>query len=341
MKHLYEMSIVFLPKYYSPYLWLLLWGLCACGKETESNEPTVAVKQYKVAQVKRKAIRFPVRTSGHAALDQEVSLSFKIGGIIERIPAQKGDRVSQGQILATLDKTEIQERLAQAQENYERLKTKLARTEKLYAQNIGTLQELDELRAAFKIAESDLDIAKQALRDANLYAPNTGIILEKFQETGEIASPGKPVFRMSGLGQGYIFKASLADDQVVKVQTGDSAIIHFSAYPNRALTGKISLVSTLPNAATGLYEVEIVFDNQGINLKPGFIGDVLIFSKREESFAFIPPEALIEADKYEALVYIRSPKDSLSTRKVKIAHILDREIAISEGLENIKEVVIP
>lgn len=323
---------------------LFLIGCClgACNRSPEANQETPLNRRpYQTVRVKREAIRFPIRCSGTLALEQEIVLSFKIGGIIQQMYAEKGDRVNQGQVLAALNRNELNERYRQAQDNYERLQSTLERTENLYEQNIGTFQNLEELRSAAEIAQSNLNIAANSLQDANLVAPSSGIIIEKYQESGEIASPGKPVYRISGQGARYVFQAALSDDQVVKVRQGDSAVIQLSAYPAQPIYGKVSNVYTSPDANTSLYPIEISFSNLGLALKPGFIGDALIFGTQSQIYALIPPEALVEASAFEATVYISGKDQVLLPRKVKIAHILDNAIAISEGLEGISEVIIP
>ena len=316
----------------------------ACSSETSSEGDTNIANQLasqKTVKVKRKNLSFPISSSGRLDLKQEVFLSFKIGGTIQGLKAQKGDRVYRGQLLASLNKAEIQEQFKQAQENHNRLKDDLARTEALYKQQIGTLQRLEELRTAFKIAESNLNIATTSLNDANLYAPNSGIILDKFIEIGELASPGSPIYKISGQGAGYIFKAFVPDEQVVRVSLGDSSNIYFSAYSRQAVPGRVTHIATTPDPQSGLYTIEVSFSDNSLKLKPGFIGNAQIYAKENKSYAFIPPEALIEADKYDGLVYIRGKNGSLESQKIKIAYILNEEIAVSQGLEGIQEIIIP
>lgn len=320
-----------------------LFGAC----QTDTNKNTQNRKStnldYKKVQVYQKNIHLSVHCSGRLALQQEIYLSFKIGGRIEKLYVRKGTQVSQGQLLASLYKEDIQERYQQAKENHTRLKNDLARLEKLYTQNIGTLQKLEELRSAVEIASSNLNIAHNYLQDANLYAPGTGIILEKFQETGEVAAPGRPVFKLSGKSTAYIFKATMPDRSIVQTHLGDSCEIRFSAYPDTPVSGKITHIATTPHPVTGLFEAEISFSSSPLplQLKPGFLGEARIFSRQHTHYHFIPAEALVEANKREGKVYIKDAKGELKTVKVKIAHILDQEIAIGEGLENIDEVIIP
>lgn len=323
---------------------MLFFLMSACQPNTDSTSTAVAspLSRYHKVMVKYKSLPQSLRSSGRLTLQKEVYLSFKIGGSIIQLNAQKGDRIQQGQLLASLDKSQISEQIAQATAQYERIKADLERLQKLYtAQNIGKLQEIEQLQTNLALAKSNLQVAQNNLQEAQLYAPNAGIVLDKFQEIGETTSPGKPLFLISGAGENYVFEVSLTDSQIVQIKLDDTCEIYFSAYPQQPLKGRISRVSLAPNPTSGLYEAEITFINDALRLKPGFIGEAIIYTGQSQSMAFLPPEALIETNKNEAQVYVLDKDKKLTTRKVKIARILDREIAISQGLEGIKEVYVP
>ncbi len=337
-----------LRKYYSSsrVLWITVIVLLgyACQSNTNTNPAATPspLSRYHKVTIKYKSLPQSLRSSGRLILQKEIYLSFKIGGNITQLNAQKGDRIQQGQLMASLDKNQLLEQISQAQTQYQRIKADLERLQTLYKeQNIGKLQEIEQLQTNLELAKSNLQIAQNNLKETQLYAPNSGIVLDKFQEMGETTSPGKPLFLISGAGENYVFEVSLTDLQVVQVKLNDAAEIYFSAYPQQPLKGNISRVSLAPNPATGLYEAEITFTNDALRLKPGFIGEAVIYTGTSQSMAFLPPEALIETNKNEAQVYVLDKNKKLTTRKVKIAKILDNEIAISEGLEGIEEVYVP
>ncbi len=315
---------------------------CQPSTNTSPMPAPSPLDKYQKVSIKYQSIPQSLRSSGRLILQKEVYLSFKIGGSITQLNAQKGDRIRQGQLLASLDKSQILEQISQAQTQYQRIKADLERLQTLYeTQNIGKLQDIEQLQTHLALAQSNLQVAQNNLKETQLYAPNSGIVLEKLQELGETTSPGKPLFLISGAGENYVFEVSLTDLQIVQVKLNDTCEIYFSAYPQQTLKGRVTRVSLAPNPATGLYEVEITFVNNTLKLKPGFIGEAVIYTGTSQLLALLPPEALIETNKYEAQVYILDKNRKLITRNVKIAKILDHAIAIAEGLEGIKEVYVP
>ena len=337
-------SLLFLIKICSHKLKIGLYSLCLLLATCTPQEP-IKVKQsskkYQTIQVQKRTLVFPVKASGVLALEQEISLAFKLGGTIERIYVDEGQNVQAGQTLALLSSQEVEERYQQAQNNYLRLKSELERSENLFEKEVINLQQIEQIRTAYKIASSDLKIAETSRGYTKLKAPSTGIVLKKYQEEGEVTGVGRPVLRISGQADHYVFKAGLADAQVVKVHLNDQAKIKFSAYPQEEIEGEVTNIATSPNPMTGLYEVEILFKKNELQLKPGFLGDVALFAPQEKKYSFIPAEALIEAKQRQGIVYIKNKNNQIVPQKVTIAHILNEEIAISKGLENIQQVFIP
>src|SRR6478735_3496196 len=95
----------------------------ACGKsekqktETAIDESAVAVK---LALVKTVDHSRPVISSGLISTETESRLSFKVGGIITKIYVKEGESVARGQLLASLDLTEIDAQVAQAKNNLDK-----------------------------------------------------------------------------------------------------------------------------------------------------------------------------------------------------------------------------
>ncbi|NJL15520.1 MAG: efflux RND transporter periplasmic adaptor subunit, partial [Microscillaceae bacterium] len=290
----------------------------------------------------RATFREEIRASGRLELQNELFLSFKTGGLVAQVFARKGDRVRRGQLLARLDPAQAQEQYRQARENFQRYQADVARLQKLYeTEKIGRLQELEKQQTALEIAQSNLNLAQTGLNELNLLAPNDGLVLDKFMEPGELASPGKPVFKLSGAGEAYVFKVGLPDREAVKIKLGDSARIYFSAYPDQPLLAVVSRIPLSANPQNGLYEAEITFAAEGWSLKPGFIGEVRIFAGLPREYALVPPEALVDTDRRQATVYVPDAQGKPQARAVHIAEIFDQNIAIDKGLEGIEKILIP
>src|SRR5688572_8896365 len=89
---------------------LSAWVIQACtDSQGKNNKKIVSAEQIpvKVMKLEKKEIQTPVMASGQFTTDDETNLSFKTGGVIEKIFVKEGDAIRAGQVLATLNLTEI------------------------------------------------------------------------------------------------------------------------------------------------------------------------------------------------------------------------------------------
>src|SRR6187551_1215971 len=148
-----------------------LW-MCSKQEKKESSEvavdeSTIAVK---LAPVKTGDYALPIVSSGLISTEIESRLSFKTGGIISRIYVTEGQSVSAGQVLATLDLTEINAQEAQAKDGLEKAKRDLGRAQRLYADSAATLEQIQNAQTAFNVAEETVHIVSFNKRYAAIQA---------------------------------------------------------------------------------------------------------------------------------------------------------------------------
>ena len=116
----------------------------------------------------------------HLMVDQEVTVSARITGVIEKINVDRGTVVKRGQSLAQLELQEFEQGVREAKEEMELRKVELERAKALSAGNIMSKAELDEKRARHAVALAAWEKAR-AIRDyAFIRAPFAGVVTEKY-----------------------------------------------------------------------------------------------------------------------------------------------------------------
>ncbi len=93
------------------FLFILIVSSCKENQVPDKSDSKIRVK---TTVVKQREMAFPIHSSGKLALKEEIKLSFKIGGIINKIHTEEGAKVKKGTLLAELNLTEIQARVNQA-----------------------------------------------------------------------------------------------------------------------------------------------------------------------------------------------------------------------------------
>lgn len=314
---------------------LILFAGCNKDNEQAATNNTVKVKTIKVVE---REIGNRVHSSGILAAKQEIKLSFKTGGIINKINVDEGGVVKAGQVLAQLKLTEIEAQVNQAQYNLEKSVRDLQRAKSLFADSVVTLELLENATTAFEIAKSSLKIANFNKQYSTIIAPSNGNILRRLVETNEIVGAGTPVFLFASTKDDWVVRVNLADREVVKIALGDTAFIRFDAFRREKFIALISEIANAADPQTGTYEVELRLLPTQHRLISGFIAKADIFSAIKEKYCIIPVEALVDADEISGYVY--AVKNNRAEKvKFEIKKINGQELIISSGLEPGMEIV--
>lgn len=311
----------------------------ACEKPQKSSAKTAAIP-VKTALVKQEYIAFPIQANGILASPKEVKLSFKVGGIIEKLLVAEGERVKKGQKLAYLEKSEIEAMAKQARSAYEKASRDYRRVSSLYQDSVATLEQKQDSETGLTVARSNKEIAEFNLKYASIAAPAKGKILKRLAENNELVSPGMPVFIFGSTEGAWLIRTGVSDRDIVRIQYGDSAAIYFDAYRNQKFTARVTEIAQAADPYTGTFEIELTLEGEQQNLVFGFVADIEIYPSRGRNYYLIPVEALAEADANRGTVFCVDTK-SITAYKVTvdIARIFNGQVALFTGLEVGEQVI--
>lgn len=318
---------------------LLALAGCASGTAQEATEA-----QQDPVPVRTEALAFeplarPIVATGMLGPRDEIALSFKIGGVVERIDVDPGARVRAGQTLATLDLVEFDAGLAKARSAAGKAERDLERLVRLYADSVATLSQLQDAETVAEIARADVRAAEFDRRHAMIVAPSDGVVLERRAEPGETVSSGTAVLTLGSRARGAVVRVGLTDRDVVRVQQGARASVTFEALPGRTLEGRVREIGASADARTGTYAVEVSLDGAA-DLPAGLVGRVEITPRAAEPTAVVPVEAVLEADGDRAVVFALSADGERAERRgVTVAFLNGDRVAVAEGLEGVSRVV--
>jgi membrane fusion protein, multidrug efflux system len=294
------------------------------------DSETIAVK---TVAVQTKSVTHEIVGTGMLMSKAEARLSFKTGGIISKIYVREGDDVKAGQLLATLDMTEINSQVAQAQLGVQKAERDLQRAKNLYADTVATLETVQNATTGADIAKKTFEIAKFNQRFSEIRAPRSGKVLKKLMNEGELAGPGMPLFfinEAAANSQDWVVRVGVSDRDWAALRIGNIANLTFDAYPNEIFTGKISKLADMVDVTSGTYEVEIAVNTKGKRMAAGLFAHVKMQPSTSSPMTLIPIEALVEGNGTEGFVWtLNADNVSVSKIPVKIIQILDKEIGIS------------
>ncbi len=311
---------------------LLTCALAACRAGSEGSVPAMPTP-VSVAPAASGPALPPISTSGVVAARDEMRLSFKTGGIVRRIAVREGEEVRRGQTLAEIELGEIGAQVEQAQQAADKARRDLERGERLHADEVISLEQLQDLRTQAKVTAAQLAAARFNLGYSVIKAPRDGVVLRRHAEERELVPAGQPVITLGATDGGFIVKAALADREIMQVRRGDPVAIRLDALPDHTLPGTVSEVSRAADERNGLFPIEVRIDSTPLPLASGLVAKLSIepAAGRGATLTWVPLEALIEGERDRASVFVLD--GSVARRRaVRIAFVTNSQAALAEGV---------
>lgn len=351
----------------------LLALTAACGTNAEGRDtPPETVTPVQMADVVLAGQAAAVTASGTLGAKDEVTLSFKIGGIVGKVLVDDGARVKRGQVLAALDQREIDAMLAKARAGAEKARRDAQRVERLYKDSVATLAQWQDAQTARDAAEADLRAARVNHEYSTITAPADGVVLMRIASAGQMVGAGAPVIQFASNARGSVLRAGVPDRDAVRLAVGDRAEVTFEAVPGKVFRGKVTQVGAAADPRTGVYVIEIslagvaslpsglvgraVISPAGTGTvgerarKPELLGTGTVGERARARKAIadsgfngavfaIPAEALVEGDKDRGSVYTVD-KTGTRARRVTVALVgLAGDKVLVRGLDGVPRVV--
>jgi len=346
---------------------VILPVLSGCGRENPKIQPQP--KAVQIVAVQEESMAGGLRYSANIKPNHQIDLFFKNGGYVAallqvqgkdgmRRDIQDGDRVSQGQILATLRDRDYSLKEAQAKASFaeaeaalEQARQDFKRSEKLFASGSITKPDFENAKARLDMLEAKtagtqafLGEARLALEDVALRSPISGVVLKKNVERGSLAGPSAAAFVVADTS---LVKAEFGvPDVLLKyVQIGKSYSLVSEAYPGEEFRGRVSRIAAAADAGSRVFDVEIAIPNPQDKLKTGMVMSLLIHdAKLPKPIAVIPLNAIIRPRNNPAafavfMVARKDGKSIASMKIVKLGEVVGNRMTVLEGLKAGDQVV--
>jgi RND family efflux transporter MFP subunit len=306
-------------------------GVVSCSSDTkagkdESVKEDVNLKAVKIVELTEKSITRGIDYSANLTANEELYLASATPGRINRIYAEVGDRVSQGQVLVQMDPTQLNTatmQLLSLEKDFERFDT-------LIQYGGVSQQQYDQMKTQVNVTKENVNLLRT---NTTLVAPFSGIVTSKYFENGELFS-GAPNTQVGKaaivvLQQINPIKAtiSISQNYFPVIKNGMNVNVVSEIYPDVVFNGKVNLIHPTINNATKTFDVEIKIENNKELLRPGMFAKVDL-ELTEDAAMLVPAIAVLQQmgtnDRY---VYIY--KDGIAKKvDVKIGERFDDQIEI-------------
>ena len=318
-----------------------------------------------VVRVEKRPIISHLEITGTLTPISVATISAKISGTIVKFDAEEGDVAREGDIVAELDKDELQSKLEQARASLTQAqaareeavaamnnaKGDWERKQNIYKEGIISKQELDnqekaykvavakvsQAEAAIKAAEASVENAKVYLDYATIKAPIDGIITEKYQHLGDTTSPGKPLFKLECIRQ-VKAETRVNEDDMKYVEKGKRTEVAVDAIEGKEFTGDI--IEIIPSADPDIrsFTIKVLLENTDLTLKPGMFARIRIVKEKKDAALAVPGDSVYVRDGIEYLYVVRD--DTAHLTPVKLGIRSGDMVEVTEGATEGETVVL-
>jgi RND family efflux transporter MFP subunit len=266
----------------------------SCSQKEKPNAKTSESKPevVKVITLSEQTIARTIEYQSTLEPYEEIHFAPAAPGRIESINVEVGDRVSKGQLLVQMDRTQLH----QAEIQLKNLATDFRRLDTL--QKVGSVakQQYDQLKTQYEIAQSNVDFLKENTR---LVSPFNGIVSGKYFEQGEMYSavPNTAAGKAAILSLVQIDKlkamVNISENFFPRIKSGMPAVVTSDIYPDKTFEGKVTLVHPTINAGSRTFQVEITINNPSTQLRPGMYSRVTL-NPGETKALLLPALAILK-----------------------------------------------
>ena len=328
------------------------------GKKKSELEKTTAIA-VATEEVNNQDIQGVLEFFGNISGDQSVKVFSTVPNRVTNIYVDIGDRVSKGQLLATINADKISDAVTQAeagleatQSQYNTTEAEFQRVQKLYDENVVSRSHYDAVKtqrdaskSSVKQMEAMLSSARSQYQDTRIASPIAGVISMKNYELGDMAAPQIPFFEVVDMDPVKV-SINVIEKYLGLISPGLTANIEVNSYPNEKFVGKVTLVNPTLDAMTRTASVEIKMNNKDLRLKPGMFANVEVITKEKTNVPVIPNYAIIEktaldysggkisTGKVTIEKFVYAVRDSIAVkRQVKTGIVNNNLVEITSGLK--------
>ncbi|QMU30492.1 efflux RND transporter periplasmic adaptor subunit [Adhaeribacter radiodurans] len=285
----------------------------------KTDAPAAAAVQVVVQPVQPKTFDHFLEVQGRVDFDKNVVVSPKVPGVLTSVRVDVGDRVTKGQVLATIDASILETSEQELLTGLELAKTVFEKQQRLWDQKIGTEIQYLTAKNNKESLERRLATLRQQKDQYTIKAPISGVIDEFNPKVGEAVTPGSPmpVARIVNTSSMKVL-AEISEANAGKINKGDEAIV---ALPdlNKEFPATVTVVSQAINASSRSFPVELTIKGGSKSeLRPNMIALIKV-KDYEKPKALVVPVNVVQRDDTGDFVYVATKEGSQNVvRKKKV-----------------------
>ena len=318
---------------------------------TDKAPPTVVAKRMDIAPV--------LPLSGEVAPAFQVDVKPEIGGKIKKIHVIAGQNVRKGELLVTIDDTDLLNERASAEAEIagtrlrvEKILGNFSRAKQLFAQKLLSREEYANLEADYQIAENELakslfrrQTVDDRLAKTRVVSPADGTILDVPVNEGQVVvgaasvNSGTNLMGFADLSR-LLINAHVNQLDAGKLSVGQIMVVHSPDSSDQDYQARIEFIAPLATVKNNIkgFEVRGVIEGNRESMRPGVSVSITVPIGKAEGVVSLPVTAIFERDG-KMVVYVLKGKEN-ECRNVVVGLMDSSRVEIKSGVGEGEEVLM-
>ena len=330
---------------------VVLLALSGCGKKHETAASQSKDVKGVTALASLEEVPLLVTATGSIQAGRTVMVSTRMMGWVQKIHVREGQAVAKGDLLVSIDDSDMRARKAQAEAGLVEAKAVLAnaekmaeRFEKLYADKSVSKQQLDDVLtgrdravAGLKMAEAGLVEVNVNLEYLNVTAPAAGTVARQMIEEGDMANPGMPLISLESTGAMKVV-AHLAEKDISSVKLGDMVTIDVTSIDNAVFEGPLDKLIPAANPGSRTYDIEVILPDPDPRLRSGMFARVSVPIGTRQA-VLVPASAVTKRGQLTGIWTVHED-GTAHLRWVRLGRAIGESMEVLSGLTGTETVVL-
>ena len=285
----------------------ILLAACTSNKEENKDGSGIEMHQQQMSEtyvdtmvLHQKEFNKQIVCNGRLRAKAKSELNFNGQGIIAEVFVREGQHIGKGKLIATLDKQDRQRELEKAEHELQRAKVEL--TDKLIGLGYNDMNavpadvmERAEVMSGYYSAKFQLQSAKKALEECDLYAPFSGRIADleakRFQKNDKVCTLVDD--------SGFEVEFRILEAELSGVRIGQKVKVTPFVQDSIQYEGRVTEINPLVDDK-GLVKIKAQLSNRGNTLLDGMNVRVIVEEMMQHMFV-VPKDAVVERDGYQVI----------------------------------------
>ena len=260
------------------------------------------------------------------------NIASQTGGRIQKLNREIGDFVSAGDVLAELDRIQLD----QAELTYRNNERELQRLSGLLKEGGVSQSDFDSFELSYKVSKSNYE---NLLENTILRSPINGVISARNYDRGDMYSMSSPIYTVQQIVPVKLL-VPVSESDYTRIKKGDSVDITVDALPGKTFKGSVLRLYPTIDAASHTFSAELVVRNENRELRPGMYARATVLFEKVDRIV-VPDGAVVKQQgSGQKLVYVLDADNCAHARVVETGRHIGNEYEIISGIEEGETIVV-